>query len=148
MKLELYDGDKNIAKLNDNDSKLGSYPIEDGMRIHVIDNFQVFNDSTPKFELSDNEYSTKQNTVRDFLRRNKLGKYNEEERQKLAENALKEAEEMERLAALATIGSRCMVTAKGPRRIGTVMYNGQFQDKPGVFIGVKFDEPLGNHNGM
>lgn len=36
MKIEVYDkNDKLICKLDDNQRLLGSYPIDDGMRLHV-----------------------------------------------------------------------------------------------------------------
>ena len=36
MKLDLFDkDDKLICKLDNDDAMLGSYPVEDGMRIHV-----------------------------------------------------------------------------------------------------------------
>lgn len=146
MQLQLFNGNTLVAPLV-NGTLLGSYAIEDGMRIHVTDNFQFIQENIPKFELSDQQYNTKRNTVRDFLRSNNLGKYNAEEQQKMEERAARDAEEMERLASLATVGSRCMVTAKGPRRIGTIMYNGPFAEKAGIFIGVKFDEPLGVNDG-
>lgn len=146
MELDLLNGDKLIAKLL-NGAVLGSYAIEDGMRIHVTDNFQFINENIPKFELSDQQYNTRKDTVRDFLRKNKLGKYNAEEQAMMEERQHQDAEEEDRLVKLATVGSRCLVTAKGPRRIGTIMYNGLFNEKPGIFIGVKFDEPLGVNDG-
>lgn len=150
MRLELYNGNQLIGQL-ENGSLLGSYPIEDGMRLHVIDQFAqltVAADEVPKFELSDQQYNTKPNTVRDFLRRNKLGKYNAEEQAKMAEREAEERAEQERLAAVCVIGARCLVTAKGPRRVGTIRYNGEFDERPGgVYIGVEFDEPLGVNDG-
>lgn len=149
MSLELFNGDTLVAALT-NGTLLGSYPIEDGMRIHVTDSFQFADvvENVPKFELSDQSYDSKRNTVRDFLRTNKMGKYNEDERAKMEEQARLDAEEMDRQAALAVVGARCMVcTPKAPRRIGTIMYNGSFAEKPGIFIGVKFDEPLGVNDG-
>jgi len=146
MQLDLYSGDKFITKLNDG-TILGSYPIENDMRIHAIYSISYIAENVPKFEMSDEQYKEKQNTVRDFLKKNNLGKYNEDEQLKMAERKRIQAEEEERLASLATIGSRCMVTAKGPRRLGTVMYNGPLEGKSGIFIGVQFDEPLGVNDG-
>lgn len=146
MQLDLYRGEKFITTLNDG-TILGSYPIENEMRIHVIYSISYIAENVQKFELSDDQYKDKQNTVRDFLRKNNLGKYNEEEQKKMAERKRIQADEEERLASLATIGARCMVTAKGPRRIGTVMYKGPLEGKSGIFIGVKFDEPLGVNDG-
>lgn len=149
MELDLYSGDTLIGRLT-NGTLLGSYPIEDGMRLHVTDQFvqmAVSAADLPKFELSDQQYNTKRNTVRDFLRRNQLGKYNAEEQAKMTERAAEELAEQERLAALAVVGARCLVTAKGPRRVGTVRYCGEFDGKAGVFVGVEFDEPLGVNDG-
>lgn len=40
------------------------------------------------------------------------------------------------------------VTVKGqPRRLGTIMYNGPLEGKHGIFLGIKYDEPLGLNDG-
>lgn len=146
MELSLFSADKLIGHLA-NGTLLGFYPIEDGMRIHVTDQFVQIATNVPKWEMSDQQYNSNQNTVRDFLRRNKMGKYNPEEQAKMDERAAEEAAEQERLAAVAVVGSRCLVTAKGPRRIGTVRYTGPVEGKTGIFVGVEFDEPLGLNDG-
>ena len=46
-----------------------------------------------RFRLSEEEYEKKGDTLRSFLQRNKLGKYNEEEMKKLKEQQQKELEE-------------------------------------------------------
>lgn len=79
MQIEAYTKDnKFICKLENNNALLGSYPLEDGMRLHVIDQFQIRNElefgSVPKYELSQEEYEQKSDSVRAFLQRNKLGK--------------------------------------------------------------------------
>lgn len=109
MQLELFNGDKFISKLTNNDSMIGSYPIEDGMRIHVIDNFLFMADSVEKFELNDQQYEQKQDSVRSFLKRNKLGKYNAAEMEELAEKKRQTAEEEKQKAMLCAVGSRCKV---------------------------------------
>ncbi|XP_065078199.1 tubulin-folding cofactor B [Ochlerotatus camptorhynchus] len=148
MKLELYSGDRLVNRLDDDDKMLGFYSIEDGMRVHVIDNFAFVQENVQKFELSQDEYDKKQDSLRNFLRQNKLGKYNEEEMAKLEEERKKQEEEDAKKLEQATIGARCKVMTKGqPTRLGTVMYKGELDGKPGVFIGVKFDEPLGVNDG-
>lgn len=147
MELELFNGDALVTKLQNNNDLLGSYLILDGMRIHVTDQFTFLAENVEKFDLSDEQYSMKRNTVRSFLQQNKLGKYNEEEQRKMQERLDEEIKEAEALASKATIGSRCLITAKGPRRIGTIMYNGPLDGKAGIFIGVKLDEPLGLNDG-
>lgn len=147
MKLELYNGDNLIGYLNNDDAYLGSYPIENNMRLHVIDNFQIFAENVEKFDLNDKQYDQKQNTVRDYLKRNKLGKYNEAEMKEMEDRKQQEQLEQEQKAKAINVGNRCLITAKGPRRLGTVRYKGPLEGKPGLFVGVEFDEPLGIHNG-
>lgn len=148
MQLELYSGSKLICKIDNDDALFGSLPIDDNMRLHVIDNIISFDQDIDKFELTDTQYEHREDSVRSFLKRNRLGKYNEEEMKQL-ELKKQEAEkrELERLEKI-TIGSRCKVTTTGqPTRIGTVMYKGDLEGKKGMFVGVKFDEPLGVNDG-
>ncbi|KAM7352522.1 tubulin-binding cofactor B [Cochliomyia hominivorax] len=150
MVVELYKGEQLVTSLADDTMMLGALPIEPGMRFHVKDNFcwDLSDEPVEKFVLAESEYDQKENTVRSFLKRNRMGKYNEEEQQR-EEAKRKEKEELEKQKAeLCTIGSRCQVTVKGcPTRRGTVMYNGPLEGKTGVFIGVKYDEPLGKNDG-
>lgn len=45
MKLKVYDVKNNyVCDVDDDNALLGSYPIDDGMRIHVIDNFTLLKD--------------------------------------------------------------------------------------------------------
>lgn len=149
MQLQLFNGDTLITQLDDNEAELGSYAIENDMRIHVVDNFQSFigDGSVEKFDLTDKQYDERRNTVREYLKTHRLGKYNDDEMKAIEERKKQEQLEQEEKAASINIGDRCMVTAKGPRRIGTIRYKGSFHVKPGIFIGVEFDEPLGIHDG-
>lgn len=63
--------------------------------------------------------------MRSFLKRSKLGRYNEEERaQREAESTQRFTEEKAQASAI-PMGSRCEVRAPGqPPRRGTVMYVG------------------------
>ena len=104
---------------------LGSFPIEaQGFRLHVTDPSIIKNEledttGVQKFELSQEEYSKKTGTVQDFLRKNKLGKYNPEEVAKLeAEKAAQEKADKE-AADKINIGDRCEVQVAGnPSRRG------------------------------
>lgn len=148
MELQLFSGDRLITLLSDNDAIIGDLPIENNMRLHVVDRNAVFiGDNVEKFELSKDEYDQRRNTVKNYLKTNRLGKYNEEEMKVLEEKRIQEAKEQQELSDGINIGDRCLVTAKGPRRIGTVLYKGELDGKPGIFLGVRFDEPLGLHNG-
>lgn len=147
MQVELYNGDSLVAALKDDQALLGSYPIENGMRIHVVGNTIFVSENVDKFELSEKQYDEKANTLRDFLKTNQLGKYNDVEMTLIAQKRDEETLEQERQAGLVNLGDRCLVKAKGPPRLGTVMYKGSLEDKTGVFVGVKFDKPLGIHDG-
>ncbi|XP_011872762.1 PREDICTED: tubulin-folding cofactor B [Vollenhovia emeryi] len=153
MTVELYDdNDKFMCKLDEEERLLGSYPANDGMRIHVVDNFAAMApdalSNVQKFEISEEEYAKKQDTVKAYLEKNKLGKYNEEDMRRKAEEKKLEEEMEERLASLCKVGDRCEVsTPNQPRRRATVLYIGKTEFKEGWWIGVKYDEPLGKNNG-
>ena len=66
--------------------------------------------------------------MRDFLARNKLGKYNEEEQKKIDEAKKAEKEAQEKAAAAIKVGDRCEVRVSGaPVRRATVMYIGKYK---------------------
>lgn len=146
MQLEAYDkNDKLICKISNEDALLGSFPIDSGMRLHIIDPFVIKNEfenaDVEHFKISDEQYAKKSDSVRAFLQKNKCGKYNEEKTKQMEEA------EQKRLEAIA-VGSRCKVTVTGnPTRLGAVKYKGKVDGLNGTFIGVQYDEPLGKHNG-
>ncbi|OXU26381.1 hypothetical protein TSAR_013415 [Trichomalopsis sarcophagae] len=151
MGLEVYNkNDDLVCKLSENGKELGSYPVEDGMRVHVIGDAEPTDDpaAVEKFELSEEEYSKRSSTVKSFLKENKLGKYNEEETKKKEEERQRELENEERLINSMKVGDRCEVIVPGnPKRRATVMYLGKTEFKSGWWVGVKFDEPFGKNNG-
>lgn len=155
MELELYGADEQFyGKMDQEDALLGSYPVDDGCRIHVIDHSGAclgeYEDvsKVEKYSISQEAYDQRQDSVRSFLKRSKLGRYNEEERaQQEAETSQRLAEEKAQASAI-PVGSRCEVRAPGqPPRRGTIMYVGLTDFKPGYWIGVRFDEPLGKNDG-
>nr|CAD7392764.1 unnamed protein product [Timema cristinae] len=154
MQIEVYDKDnKLVCKLTDDMALLGSYPIDDGMRMHVVDNFLIQHAlgdtaSVEKFTLSEEEYSKKSDTVKAFLLKNKLGKYNEEETKQRLEQQKKEEQAEEMAAKAIALNSRCETRVPGfPTRRGTVMFVGQVDFAAGWWIGIKYDEPLGKNDG-
>lgn len=152
MRVEVHDkNDKLICKLEEGQRFLGSYPIDDNMRILVIDNFPCTAeqlDHVEKFEISDEEYAKKTDTVKAFLEKNKLGKYNEEDMKKKAEEKEREEKAEEHLASLCKVGDRCEVFVPSqPKRRATILYVGKTEFKEGWWIGVEYDEPLGKNDG-
>ncbi|CAH1262275.1 TBCB [Branchiostoma lanceolatum] len=134
MDLQVFTKDnKLITTMDNNDALLGSYPVDDGMRIHVVNKdptIQVgdFDDvsKVEKYEMKDEEYEKKQDSVLAWKKRNKLGRFadksEEEKAQEEEERKQKEKEEEEAAKAI-TVGSRCEVrTPKVPTKRGQVMF--------------------------
>ncbi|XP_030256983.1 tubulin-folding cofactor B isoform X1 [Sparus aurata] len=155
MDLELFSvTDKFLQKMDDNDALLGSYAVDDDSRIHVTDRsggkLGEFDDvsKVEKFELSGEAYEKRTDSARSFMKKHRVGHFNEEEMaKKKAEQAARQ-EEQKAAADAISVGSRCKVQVPGqPTKLGTVMYVGTADFKPGYWVGVKYDEPLGKHNG-
>jgi len=155
MKIAAFDkhGEKICDLDGDEGAMLGSFPLDNGVTIHAEDASRrkgEFEDTAAveKFELSKEEYGKRENTVQSFLKRNKLGKYNEEEMKRIEEEkARTEAEEKAKAAAF-EVGARCEVRVPDNlARRGAVRYVGKVHFKPGYWIGVQYDEPLGKNDG-
>jgi tubulin-folding cofactor B len=106
-------------------------------------------DVVPKFELSDEAYEQRGDSLRKFKMQQGLGRFDPEkaaaDQQRQQELQQEEQDVRQRLK----IGSRCEVRVDGiPVRRGTVMFVGQTEFKPGfVWVGVKYDEPVGKNDG-
>lgn len=156
MDLEVYtEDDKLVCKLIDTAALLGSFQIDDNMRLHAIDRDNLrkvgeYDDVSKieKYKMSDESYDKMTDSVRAFLKKKQVGQYDpeEQERQKqISENKRKEEEE-----ALKNIkvDMRCQVEVpKNMARRGTVRYVGLTDFKPNVWVGVEYDEPYGKNNG-
>lgn len=155
MDLQLFSTDNAfIQNLDQDDVLLGSYPVDDGCRIHVIDKSGAkageYEDLSrvEKYEISHDAYDKRSDSVRSFLKKNKMGKFNEEECAQKAADQQRKLEEERLVAEVITQGSRCEVRVVGqPTKRGTVMYVGLTDFKPGFWVGVQYDEPLGKHDG-
>ncbi|XP_054455806.1 tubulin-folding cofactor B [Anoplopoma fimbria] len=154
MDLELFSvSDLFLQKMDDSEALLGSYPVDDNCRIHVIDKSGQISEYTDvskveKFELPDDAYNKRTDSARSFMKKHGVGHFNEEEMaKKKAELAARE-DEQKAAADTLSAGSRCKVQVPGqPTKLGTVMYVGTTDFKPGHWVGVKYDEPLGKHDG-
>lgn len=155
MDLQLFSAtDKFLQKLDDNEALLGSFAVDDDCRIHVIDRSGAqigeFSDlsKVEKFEITDDAYEKRTDSVRSFMKKQRVGRFNEEETAKKQEELAAREEEEKAAAATIAIGNRCEVKVPGqPTKIGTVMYVGEADFKPGHWVGVKYDEPMGKHDG-
>ncbi|KAI8974700.1 CAP Gly-rich domain-containing protein [Pilobolus umbonatus] len=152
QKLDLYRGDLLLGPMDDDTRMLGSYPVEDYMRIQVTDTnpHHVRNQYTDvslveKFEITDEQYQQKSDTVRAFKERNRLGRFSDEAA-KREEQVLESYEE-----ALKNIkvGDRCRVITDETEvsKLGTVRFIGTTSFQAGPWVGVQYDEPLGKNDG-
>ncbi|KAL8592604.1 hypothetical protein ACOMHN_026534 [Nucella lapillus] len=154
MNLTVFDKDnKLVCSLDNNDALLGSYPIDSGMRIHAEDKqlrAGEFEDVSKieKFEITEDDYSKRSDSVRAFKEKNKLGRFNKEDQKKKEAEQLQKEEEDKKKADTFKVGDRCEVRVPGqPGRRGIVQYVGETDFKPGFWVGVQYDEPHGKNDG-
>ncbi|EPZ33512.1 kinase-like protein [Rozella allomycis CSF55] len=140
---------KNGLPLLNEEAYLGAYPVEDYSKLQVIDLNPdrikgSFTDTSQvkKFEITDEEYSKRTDSVRAFKERNKLGRFAEP-----TEETVKIQAEYKKLAMEIQIGNRCEVDSEGILKRGTIKFVGETEFKPGVWVGIEFDEPVGKHDG-
>ncbi|KAI9205921.1 CAP Gly-rich domain-containing protein [Polychytrium aggregatum] len=153
MKVSLYSKSDEFMGVLDDDSKmLGFFPVVDYARLQITDlnPHRVRGEYTDlsavkKFELTEDEYNKRSDTLRDYLKRNKLRQYAETASQPDEADA---ENEFEHEAAGISVGDRCeVVTEEGLTKRGSVQFVGKTQFKPGYWVGIQYDEPLGKHNG-
>ncbi|KAI8139799.1 CAP Gly-rich domain-containing protein [Fennellomyces sp. T-0311] len=153
QKLSLYQGESLVGPIDDESRLVGSYPIEDFMRLHVLDTnpHRIKNQYTDvslveKYEMTTDDYNKRSDTVRAFKERNKLGRFSAEAQEQMAQFA----NENERAAASIKVGDRCEVQLSEDsevRRRGTVRFVGTTEFQPGAWVGIQYDEPMGKNDG-
>ncbi|KAG5481337.1 hypothetical protein LSCM4_07048 [Leishmania orientalis] len=154
VRLELYDVRDCKVEANMKDEKLlGFYGCETGYRIHAVDlrpaaQVENYDDvsKVEKYEMADEEWLKRPDNLRAFkermraLQREEMAKAGIEAPIGLDEYSYKtEAEGIK-------VGDRCR--CRPGERLGTVRYVGRVAAlKPGYWVGVEFDEPVGKTNG-
>lgn len=157
MILDVFNKDnQHVCKLDNDDALLGSYPVDDGMRIHVTDKSHKvgeFEDvsKVEKFEISKEEYEKRSDSVLAYKKRMKMGQFREidpEEKAKMEEEKQRKEQEEKEKAESIKVGDRCEVRIPNQiSRRGTVKYVGVTDFKPGYWVGVHYDEPYGKNDG-
>lgn len=152
LRLQTADG-TDIATLAKDDAMLGAYPVEDYQVLKVIDHdgsstVNRFEDvsQVEKYEMEEDEYNKRTDSVRAFKMRNKIGRFNPEFQKEQEEAAKAKDTEGEEEAKKIKVGDRCQVVKEGTKR-GEVMFVGKTDFKAGWWVGVKYDEPLGKYDG-
>jgi len=147
MQLVLQDNNgNNVVTMNEDDRTLDFYAPQQLYTIHVIDLdpnsiTKELEDlsQVPKYEMSDEEYNKRPNTMRKW-KAEYLQKHQHEE-EELDDNYMQaEAEQF-------TVGARCKLL--NTVSLGYVAYVGLVPElSKGYFVGVKLDSPIGNNDGV
>ncbi|CAG2168061.1 unnamed protein product [Oppiella nova] len=152
MDLQLLDTNHElVTKLDDNGRRLESYLSDNQSKvnIHVMDtNTRVgeFEDlsGVEKFELPQEDYQKRSDSVLAFKMANKLGRFGQTGQTAGAGDQSGDG----LLECDINVGQRCEVCVKGAaKRRATVEFVGNTHFKTGIWIGVKYDEPLGKNDG-
>ncbi|CAG8572690.1 16127_t:CDS:2 [Acaulospora colombiana] len=146
------DDDQPLATLSEDDRPLGYYSVVSGQFIKVQDTNPSasmsgrFTDvsQVEKFELTKEEYEKRQDTVKAYKEKHKMGRF----APKSEETAAPSADD---IASQMPIGSRCEVVADNgvTKHRGTIRFVGEteFGNKTGVWIGVEYDDHYGKNDG-
>ncbi|CAG8446928.1 2226_t:CDS:10 [Ambispora leptoticha] len=154
QQLQLYNGDIFVASVEGDGFMLGAFPVDNYMTLKVIDSSPTgtrnqFTDLSlvEKYELPDDEYAKRSDSVLAFKQRNKLGRFADSQ-SSTSDASLTFEEEAKNIK----VGDRCEVDFSesgedGFKKRGIVRYVGETKFKPGYWVGVEYDEPVGKHNG-
>ncbi|KAI0272584.1 CAP Gly-rich domain-containing protein [Gloeopeniophorella convolvens] len=145
-KLELITG---IPNSRDDERPLGFYGPSSLQVLKVVDTNPSLTftgqltdlSGVDKFELSDEQYALRQDSVLAYKQRHKVGRFAEKTEQTPQPEPQVDI----------PIGSRCEVesTEPGLHKRGTVRYVGltEFNNTGGVWVGIEYDEPIGKNDG-
>ncbi|CAN9500395.1 unnamed protein product [Ophioblennius macclurei] len=144
MELELFSAsDMFLQKLDDDEALLGSYPVHYRCRINVVDRRQFVFHSVSKvqtYKRTCDAYDKREDSARTFMTEYHVDQLDKE--------ASAEEKKEDPAAGGISVGRRCKVHVPGkPTVLGTVMYVGKTDFRRGTWVGVKYDKPLGRHNG-
>ncbi|BGO93979.1 hypothetical protein NBRC10512_005214 [Rhodotorula toruloides] len=145
-------GGEVVAVLDNDDRTLASYGIAEYMTIRVdssdpqaasFANQFVDDSQVEKFELTEEEYAARRDTILAYKKRNRLGRF--------APSSSPSPSSAPSLPSDLVPGARCEVALSPElRRRGTVRFVGptEFGTKDGsVWVGVEWDEPVGKNDG-
>lgn len=143
-----------VCELANDNMLLGAYPIDSGMEIYCVDTNPfskakggAYEDVSlvKKYEMSEEEYDKRKGTVRDYKR--EMLKKDPNFKFKTftvdPDNAPPGPETVEQFV----IGNRCEVNPGGRR--GEIKWKGVWENEEdkGYWVGVQFDEPVGQGTG-
>jgi len=105
---------------------------------------QLYTDTSlvEKYEMPIQEYEKLPDSVLAFKKQNKLGRF--------SSNVIDANQAFAQEASAIAAGNRCQIvdsTEANFNKLGTVRFVGHTEFKPGYWVGVELDEPLGRNNG-
>ena len=168
MELILRDEGRDVCRMDDDSRPLGFYSVQNGNVIHIIDTNPYslsagggLEDTSlvKKYEMSDEEYNKRKNTLRAYkreqLKKDPNFKFDfnagrgggaAKGSESKSDAAQKQAPGPESVSHI-KVGMRCEVDPGGRR--GKVSFVGEIAGMPpGFWVGVTFDEPVGKSNGI
>ncbi|WFC97041.1 hypothetical protein MBRA1_003708 [Malassezia brasiliensis] len=118
---------------------LAAWGVQDGMLLRVDDaRGAALPDDVEKYEMSDEAYAARRDSVRAFKQAHQLGRFAPAAAARAAEPA----------RADLVVGARCEVARDASfARRGTIAYVGPAAFAPGTWVGVVYDEPVGKNDG-
>lgn len=143
MSLVLYNSLKQSIIMQDS-KMLGYYSPADYDTLIVNctskEKYVNYNDlsNVEKFELSQQEYEARKDSVLEYKKKHKIGRFSDSK-------SIKDYSIDEEMIAKIKVGDRC-ITSDDIKR-GNVLFVGYTEFKDGPWVGVGLDEPLGKHNG-
>ncbi|PAV55785.1 hypothetical protein WR25_13066 isoform A [Diploscapter pachys] len=150
--VELRDNEgKFVAALVENSKSLKDLGVKNGMQIHGIDrthkNEELKDDSmVEKYEISEDKYEQRQDSVRAFKKRLAAEKMAKEGQS--ASSPPDPFEQQNEALKHIQVGQRCEVRIKDqPPRRGHIAFVGQTKFKEGPWVGIAYDEPVGKNDG-
>ncbi|CAI2354779.1 unnamed protein product [Caenorhabditis sp. 36 PRJEB53466] len=147
MRIQLFDSNNQPkGELTEGTKNLKDLGVRDGFRIHAIDvtgGNEDFKDESmvEKYEISDDAYDKRTDSVRAWKKKI-------QEEQGVAPVEKEGDRANEEAAKGIKVGDRCEVTvgAQMARR-GEIAFVGTAKFKDGLWVGVKYDEPVGKNDG-
>lgn len=154
QRLELVHGDgraANCASFPPEVAILQAWGASDGMQIQVHDKrgpLLADEESVTKYELSDEQYAARHDTLRAYKQAHRLGRFASNAGTVRAAKVTDKHQLNDQHKDGVECGARCMVdTGDGFERRGTVRFIGPTKFAPGFWVGVEFDEPVGKNDG-
>ncbi|KAG5503622.1 hypothetical protein JIQ42_05844 [Leishmania sp. Namibia] len=154
VRLELYDTRDCKVEGNMKDEKLlGFYGCETGYRIHAVDlrpaaQVENYDDvsKVEKYEMADEEWLKRPDNLRAYKERMRALQREEMAKAGIEAPIGPDEDSYKTEAEGIKVGDRCR--CRPGERLGTVRYVGRVAAlKPGYWVGVEFDEPVGKTNG-